>query len=310
MRRTDVELENQPLLVPDTEPKLVSNKAVGEVRNFAFLLLDNFSMMSLTSALDALRTANLLSETKIYSFQMISLNGQPVCGDLGFSAVVDYSIDELDIQQVDALVICGGLRVDLQPDKLLTRFLYRPEVRKLALGSLWNGAFALAYAGLLDEKACTVHRENRASFREAFPRVHLKNQAFTIGEGLFTCAGGNSALDMMLNLIASHQGKKLIRGICDILIVDRVDEEEQSLFYNEVLGGQLPANLQEAVVLMENNMEEMLSTDEIGALVGVTRRQIERLFQRFFGISPARYYLDLTAQACASIVDPDAAKYQ
>lgn len=293
MSSTTINLENKALLIPETNPAIVTNNYPGEIRNFAFLLLNNFSMMSLTSALDALRTANLLSETKIYSFQMISLDGQPVCGDLGFSAVVDYSIDQIDIQHIDALVICGGLRADLSADKTLTRFLHRQKVRKLALGSLWNGAFALAHAGLLNERECTVHKENQASFREAFSRVKLKNKSFTITTGLFTCAGGNSALDMMLNLIAKHQGKKLIRGICDILIVDRVGEEEQAMFYNEFLGGELPTNLQEVVALMENNMEEMLSTDEMGALVGITRRQIERLFLRYFAISPARFYLEL-----------------
>ena len=58
----------------------------------------------------------------------------------------------------------------------------------------------------------------------------------------------------------------------------------------EALGGQ---NLIEAAALMEANLEEPLSLDEIAALVGVSRRQIERLFKRYVGEVPTKYYLDM-----------------
>lgn len=53
----------------------VTNKLPGELRNFSFLLQENFSMVALTSALDALRTANLLSEEELYTFRLVSLEG-------------------------------------------------------------------------------------------------------------------------------------------------------------------------------------------------------------------------------------------
>jgi AraC family transcriptional regulator, glycine betaine-responsive activator len=52
-------------------------------------------------------------------------------------------------------------------------------------------------------------------------------------------------------------------------------------------------NLIEAAALMEANIEEPLSLDEITALVGVSRRQIERLFMRYVGQVPTKYYLDM-----------------
>ncbi len=52
-------------------------------------------------------------------------------------------------------------------------------------------------------------------------------------------------------------------------------------------------NLIEAAALMEANIEEPLSLDEIAALVGVSRRQIERLFKRYVGQVPTKYYLDM-----------------
>jgi transcriptional regulator GlxA family with amidase domain len=286
------EIEHSPLMVPDSPPLLVKTDR-GQVRNFVFLLLENFSMMSLTSALDVLRTANLLSTEKIVSFQLASLAGQAVEGDLGFSAVVDGSINDISFHHTEVLVICGGLRVDIQPNAELNKLLRRSDVRNLKLGSLWNGVFHLAHAGLLNGCQCAVHRDNRASFRERFHEVKLTEQPFVVADGYFSCSGGNSALDMMLAFIAEHKGKALARGICDILTVDRVSEEGEARFLYHEADGSLPKNLRDVITLMENNVEEMLSADEMGELVGITRRQIQRLFQRYFDTTPARYYLQV-----------------
>ena len=265
----------------------------GELRNFAFLLLENFSMMALTSAIDVLRTANLLAESELFSYRLVSMDGQAVCGDLGFSAMVDNSLHDLNVSQLDAFVVCGGLRVNLQADPVLSRYLRRTDVRKLTFGSLWNGCFALSHAGLMDGVSGAVHRENRASFRELFAKVDLKDKAYVLSDKVFSCAGGNSALDMMLELIVDVRGKQFVRGICDILTCDRINDAGEPAFLNQQDDAKLPQNLRDVTALMENNMEEMLTPDELAALVGITRRQVERLFQRYLGSTPTRYYLEL-----------------
>ncbi len=277
----------------ETAHSPVLNKLPGELRNFTFLLQENFSMMALTSALDALRTANLLSEGELYTFRLVSLDGAAVCSDLGFAAMADQSLDELNIDHVDAFVVCGGLRVELQTPPALVRFLRQSGIRKKALGSLWNGVFALAHAGVLEGKVCAVHRQNRASFRERFTHIDLKDKAYVIDDLCFSCAGGNSALDMMLELMLAARGKPFVRGICDILTCDRINDTGEPAFLSDQADAHLPQNLKDIIGLMENNMEEMLTAEEIASLVGITRRQIERQFQRYLGSTPTRYYLEL-----------------
>jgi len=51
--------------------------------------------------------------------------------------------------------------------------------------------------------------------------------------------------------------------------------------------------LTEAVTLMEANIEEPMSLDELAHYVGVSRRQLERLFQKYLNCVPTRYYMDL-----------------
>ncbi|HAW17263.1 MAG TPA: AraC family transcriptional regulator [Oceanospirillaceae bacterium] len=295
-------LSKEQLFTLDPAGAPVTNKLPGELRNFCFLLQPNFSMMALTSAIDALRTANLLSEEELYTFRLVSLDGAAVCSDLGFSAMADQALEELNFDHLDAFVVCGGLRVELQTPPKIIRFLRQPELRKKTLGSLWNGLFALAHAGVINDKKAVVHRSNRASFRETFADINLKDKAYVIDRQCFSCAGGNSALDMMLELMLEARGKPFVRGICDILTCDRISDTGEPAFLSDQADTQLPKSLQDTICLMQNNMEEMLSAEEIASLVGITRRQIERQFQRYLGSTPTRYYLELRLKRCHQLL--------
>ena len=58
------------------------------------------------------------------------------------------------------------------------------------------------------------------------------------------------------------------------------------------LGASQP-KLAEAVAFMEANIEELISLDEIASHVGLSRRQLERLFQKYLHCVPTRYYMRL-----------------
>ena len=45
--------------------------------------------------------------------------------------------------------------------------------------------------------------------------------------------------------------------------------------------------------LMEEHIEKPLSLDRIARTTGLSRRQIERLFRRYLGCVPKRYYLEM-----------------
>ncbi len=58
--------------------------------------------------------------------------------------------------------------------------------------------------------------------------------------------------------------------------------------------GERHPRLNDALQLMEANVEDPLTTDEIaGPVVGISRRQLERLFRQYLGAMPSKYYLNL-----------------
>ncbi|MFK3740528.1 GlxA family transcriptional regulator [Massilia sp. TN1-12] len=109
-----------------------------------------------------------------------------------------------------------------------------------------------------------------------------------------SCCGGAGSLDFALTLVDLLFGATVQAQVKEILCVDRVrGPEERQRVALQARFGVLQPKLTDAVTLMEANIEEPLSTDEIAQLAGISRRQLERLFKQYLGALPSRYYLEL-----------------
>ena len=75
-----------------------------------FLLMDQFTLVSLSSAIDPLRVANLLSDTELYRWCLIGAGeGEQVSSD-GVRVKLDHSLsDELEL---DLVIVVGGIDIE------------------------------------------------------------------------------------------------------------------------------------------------------------------------------------------------------
>jgi transcriptional regulator GlxA family with amidase domain len=118
-----------------------------------------------------------------------------------------------------------------------------------------------------------------------------------------TCCGGAASIDFALTLVEHLFGAGVQAQIKEALCVDRVrGREERQRVALQARFGALQPKLTEAVTLMESNIEEPLSTDDIAHLVGISRRQLERLFKQYLGSLPSRYYLELRLQRARQLL--------
>jgi len=266
--------------------------AAVQTHRFVFLTLPNYTMIALASAVDALRMANRVTRREAYTWTLATLDGKPAAASNGLSMAPTVALDATG--PADIVFVVGGVQVEKAVTSGLLAALRRLAQKRVALGALCTGGYALAKAGLLDRYKAVIHWENMSALREEFPRVEFSDQLFAIDRDRYTCTGGVAPLDLMLHIIKEHQGRDIVPLISEQFILDRIrNDQDRQHIPLQARVGLFHENLIEAAALMEANIEEPLSLDEIAALVGVSRRQIERLFKRYVGQVPTRYYLDM-----------------
>ena len=259
---------------------------------YAFLTLPNYSLIAVANALEPLRMANRVIGQDVYEWSIISMDGSSIDASSGLNLSPTGALDKLGA--VDILFVCGGINVREAVSPALLSTLRRLADRRIALGALCTGGYALARAGLLDNCRATIHWENLSALREEFPRVRISDQLFTIDRDRFTCSGGTAPLDLMLNLIQTRLGPRISQLVSEQFVVDRVrkDTDRQYIPLRAQIGVS-HRGLIRVAQLMEENIEKPLSLEKIARATGLSRRQIERLFKRDLNCVPKRYYLEM-----------------
>jgi transcriptional regulator GlxA family with amidase domain len=259
---------------------------------FAFLTLPNYSLIAVTNALEVLRMANRVAGRDIYEWSIVSLDGRPIPASSGLELTPTIALDK--IGKVEILFVCGGIDVRAAVSNPLLAALRRLGERRVGLGALCTGGYALARAGLLDNYRATIHWENLPALREEFPRVQLNDQVFSIDRDRFTASGGTAPLDLMLNLIQLKHGLSISQQVSEQFVLERVrsDRDRQYVPLRAQVGSS-HGNMIRVAQLMEENIEKPLSLERIAHATGLSRRQIERLFRRHLDCVPKRYYLEM-----------------
>lgn len=280
----------QPLEAHEAPPK-----------RFVFLLLDRFTMLSFAGAVEPLRIANRVAGREVYCWKLAGEGGAYATCSNGAAFKLDMGLDELD--RDDILLVCGGIDVQKATTKQIVSWLRREARRGVTLGGLCTASYALAKAGLLDGKRATIHWENQDGFLEEFEEVKLTKSVFVIDGNRMSTAGGTSSIDLMLKIIADDHGEDFANTVADQLIYSsiRTDQDTQRLSIPTRIGVRHP-KLSQVIQMMEQAIEEPISPAELAEDVGMSTRQLERLFRRYLNRSPKRYYMELRLQKARNLL--------
>ncbi len=267
----------------------------------AFLLVEDFTHLAFACAIEPLRIANLVSGRALYRWSLVSEDGRPAVCSHGTALVVDRGLAPLP--RSDRLFVVSGIGVRQRLTRRLLDHLRREHRRGVRLGAICSGAWALAEAGLLDDQPCAIHWEWHDAFVEAFPTVVLRRSVFVAEGRIPTAAGGPAAADLMLHLVAERHGADLATAVADQMVYNSVrpDGAEQRLSLG-ARSGLRSEPVHRAVRLMETHIEDPITTADIAAEVGLSLRQLERLFGKCLNCSPKKYYLDLRLQRARNLL--------
>lgn len=200
-----------------------------------------------------------------------------------------------------------ALLVADESDRTLAPELARAVIERCRTAQYWGGVGAgvlwLAMAGAMAGVRLALPWALYGDTENITDRAILTQHLFELDGRHLSCCGGAASIDFSLTLIEHLFGSTVQAAIKENLCIERVrNHDERQRIALQARFGALQPRLSEAVTLMETNIEEPLSTDDIANLVGLSRRQLERLFKQYLDSLPSRYYLELRLQRARQLL--------
>ncbi|MFJ4052677.1 GlxA family transcriptional regulator [Pseudomonas sp. NPDC089743] len=276
------------------------------VRRVGFILLPGFALTSFALAVEALSVSNLLLGYAAYDYQVYSGDVDPNSNEVLTSNHIPIRVTGgLEaLGECNLLFICAYKKAANYDNPKILAKLRTLKKNGCRLASLSSGSFILAKAGLLRSGPCTLFSEQMSAFKELYPSITVSESIFTVHDGVFTCQGGTTALDMLLYVIGQDHGADFALSVSRQFSQDRIrshDEVQAARRYLE-LRMKSPC-LGSAIEIMEANIETPLTIEAIAHKIGATVRTLEHAFRTHENTTPINYYLQMRLRYARTMIE-------
>jgi len=261
-----------------------------------FILSNNFTLTALSNFIDVLRLAadeGDNSQPIRCQWHIMSEADQPLRSSSGI--LIQPTSRFIDPSQLDYVVVVGGLlHRGPQISEKARSYLVQAAATTVGLVGVCTGSFILWRLGLLQGHKCCISWYHYRDFMEEFGNtLPIADQLFVIDGKRITCSGGVGVAYLAAQLVQDRVGLASAQKALHIMQIDRMraGSDAQSAPPTEFIGDD--GRISRALLLMEQNLSSRLSVDKLAATVGLSTRQLERLFRRKTGQSPQEAYLGL-----------------
>ncbi len=267
----------------------------------SFLLMPEYAMMALLSAIEPMRVANRMAEREVFRWQLITMDENQVLASNGLALHKTRSIHE--VPEPRNLFICSSFQPEKYIKECVLTWLRKLKRHGAVLGAMDTGSYLLAAADLLNRHRFTLHWEATPAFKEVHPTLEVSNELFEIDRNIITCAGGTSAIDLLLYIIQNDFSPKLAITVCEQFIKNGIRHKSDKQRIN--LAARLKVHhprMLRVLEELEKNLLSPLSTNELADHAHLSIRQLERLFRDHFNDTPSSYYLILRLERAQQLL--------
>lgn len=270
-------------------------------RRVGILVFPGFALMSFAATVEPFRAANLLAGRRLYDLTYFS-SGTDIVQSSTAAGVTCSRLDN-SIPKLDYLFVVAGGDPTRAHDPKTFSWIRRLATSKTKIGGVSGGPVILARAGVMAGRRMTVHWEHALTLKELDPELLLERSIYVMDRDRLTCAGGIAALDMVHSMITEHHGSAFADRVSDWFLHTEIRPGfgpqrggiAQRLGINN-------ASVIDAVRVMEDRIAEPLGLPEIASIVGLSARQLNRLFQTHLGSSAIAYYETIRLSAARALL--------
>ena len=272
----------------------------------AIVIFDGVQALDVAGPLDVFAEANtILTAQQKYEVTLVGPKAGPVTCSNGMGLSVPYSYADLDTQW-DLLLIAGGPQLpDVQLSDDFLRWLQNQARDAARFGSICNGAFVLAHAGLLDGKEVTTHWADAGRLADEFPQARLQPDKIFVRDGrLITSAGVTAGIDLCLSLVAEDWGHEVAVRVAKRLVVYIQREGGQSQ-YSPYMG---TGRDEDPIIgkvhrYVTEHLTDALSIEQLADAVGVSRRTFSRVFAKYAKVTPSAFVEQVRVDSARKLLE-------
>jgi len=256
------------------------------------ILQEGVSLSALAGLTEPLRLANECAGEELYTWSFASPDG----GSIRLAIGLEVTVAPLDLTPTytprNVVILGGACRrrrnevADMRLRNRLARWS-RCGARVTAIGA---GVLpSLATIPFARASVC-AHWRHRGVIEELYQETEITDGLFSQGPDLTSCAGELAAYDLALADIVAVHGKGLAAKIAETLLIETI-RGGGTRQHRPISGalGMRNSSVQRAIELIRASRENPPSMQDVAAAIGVSVRQLERLFRNQVGVSPSEY---------------------
>ena len=258
-----------------------------------FVLARSFTLSAFAMFVDTLRLASDHRDRSgriLADWQVLGSTRHMVTSSCGIQ--VAPTSDFVDPARFDYIVVVGGLLSVSQPvDNETILFLKQASSKRVPVIGVCTGSFILAEAGLLNTHEACVSWLHFHAYRDRFPDLKVRSdRLFHLDGQRGSCAGGSSSADLANVLVIRHIGRDAARNALEVLQIDRARSSTDCQARRPIEITASDPRIRAVLITMEQHLEGDMPLDRLARSVGLSRRQLERLFEEETGFSPGAAY--------------------
>lgn len=261
-------------------------------RTVAIVVFAGVQSLDVTGPMDVFAEANrFLSPQAQYHLEVIGVERGVLSCSNGLGLLAHRSFDEA-LEAYDLLLVAGGPQLPfLDFGPVFDTWLHAACRRARRFGSICNGAFMLARAGLLEGRAVTTHWNDAAALVALCPATQVETDRLYVQDAeLYTSAGVTAGIDLSLYLLAQDHGAQVALSVAKRLVVFTQRAGGQSQFSPFLAphaeAGSSVARVQHYVLA---NLTGDLSIADLAEAANMSVRNFSRVFAREARVTPAEF---------------------
>jgi len=270
------------------------------------IVLPRFTMLALSALLDTLRLAADEADGSRpirCSWTVMTSDGRPVRASNGIALEPTHAL--VDPTRFDYVAVVAGLLTEEDDNPKVHAYLQRAAKLGMPLIGICTGSFVLARAGLMDGYHACVSWLHREQLARAHPKVHVVGDMLYVADrNRITCAGGTSVIHLASHLIETHLGAGSADKGLRIMLEERRRDGWSTQPPPRFTGSSMPSDsrVRRAMLEIERQIDGRVKIGQIDGLLGLSARQLRRLFVAQVGCSPSAYAQSLRLERARRLV--------